>query len=141
MSTLGEGGVLAGLANIQPNLLVCMIPSSTSLPLLISADTLFNSLANVTFFSSFGSIKAVWAAFSIKLVLEVVWFDLVSSSGFNSLSWISSPKLTFLEFGLGDTSCWSICLLSAMVFFVGVELFRFFLGEGVPRKVEKYYFW
>lgn len=33
----------------------------------------------------------------------------------------------------GDTSCCKICFFSAAeLFLVGVELFRFFRGEGVP---------
>lgn len=136
----GEGGVLDGRANMQPNLFACIMPNSISEPELISADTLFINRANVTFFSNFGSFRAAWAAsFSLNLVSFVVrpalsdFFSPVSVT-FRSLIWINSPKLTFRVFCfvLGDISCWSICFFSATFFFVGVELLRFFFGDGVP---------
>lgn len=107
-STLGEGGVLEGLVNIpKVNLLVCMIPNSISEPELISAETLFNNLANVTFFSNFGSLRADCTVASLNFVSPT--FDLVSFSTvlsvLRSLSWINSPKLTFRVLITGETNC------------------------------------
>lgn len=140
MSTLGEGGVLDGLANIQPNLFVCIMPSSMSDPELISAETLFSNRANVTFFSNFGSFSAdCTGSDSVKSVSATV-IDMRSalsgpSLGDLSVIWISSPRLTFLDPCLlpGEINCCSICFFSATFFFVGVELLRFFFGDGVPK--------
>lgn len=81
-STIGEGGVLAGLANAYPNLLVCMIPSSISEPELISAETLFSNRAKVTFFSSLGSVSVNWAEWGTALSPNLVSFTSVMPSNF-----------------------------------------------------------
>lgn len=124
------------------SLFVCIIPNSISDPELISAETLFSSLAKVTFFSSFGSLKVDCTVASPNLVsLNFVWFSCFSCgtiaatmSLLKSFKWISSPRLTFLVFITGDTNCCKICFFSAAFFFVGVELFLFFFGDGVPAK-------
>lgn len=37
----------------------------------------------------------------------------------------------------GETSCCKICFLSTALFFDGVELLRFFRGDGVPAGSTK----
>lgn len=118
---------------------------STSDPELISAETLFSNRAKVTFFSSFGSFNTRVAVFE--------WFDpeasekVVSLMSLWSESWvfipcsdmcISSSKLTFdcAWVAAGDTRWCRICSFSAAFFFTGVELLRFFLGEGDPVRDE-----
>lgn len=106
MSAAGDGGVLDGRANAQPNLFACIIPSSISEPELISADTLFSSLAKVTFFSSFGSFRTMAGESTDSLVSLMV-----QPSGFlalRSLNCMSSPRLTLRELSLfadGVTNC------------------------------------
>lgn len=125
---------------------------STSELELISADTLFSSRANVTFFSSFGSDMCLIdgdvdgeepslandvSLFSIPYSMKAGALSTVLSVRFSDIC-ISSPMETFFEWSLADAgliSCCSICFFSAAFFLVGVELFRFFLGDGVPDNI------
>ena len=144
-STFGDGGVLEGRAaapaNTHPSRPLCMIPNSISEPELISADTLFSNRAKVTFFSSLGSLRAVWRLSPPNFVSFVASASVPSvfcsfSFSLRSLICISSPRLTLREscLLLGEMSCWRICFFSAAFFLVGVELLRFFFGEGVPGR-------
>ncbi|KAI9589506.1 hypothetical protein GQX74_007675 [Glossina fuscipes] len=121
-------------------------PISTSEPELISADTLLNKRANVTFFSNLGSLRITRSM--VAEVKEPVFSEKVVS--FISLSEstlearirlsdkdINSPKLTL---GLawaadGETNCCSICFFSAAFFLTGVELLRFLRGEVKKGRV------
>lgn len=59
-------------------------------------------------------------------------------------SQLSNIALTFglVWWAAGDMSCCRICFFSAAFFLVGVELFRFLRGDGVPlieRAVTNFY--
>uniref|UniRef100_A0A1A9ZK12 Uncharacterized protein n=1 Tax=Glossina pallidipes TaxID=7398 RepID=A0A1A9ZK12_GLOPL len=129
---------------IERQRLTAIGPISTSEPELISADTLLNKRANVTFFSNLGSLRMTRSM--VAEVKEPVFSEKVVS--FTSLSEstleearirlsdkdINSPKLTL---GLawaaaGETNCCRICFFSAAFFLTGVELLRFLRGEGEP---------
>lgn len=136
----GEGGVLAGRANAQLSRFACIIPNSISDPELISADTLLNNRAKVTFFSNLGSVRIICAevlaqSFPTNFVSFTSSFDVLPGSfDFLSLICISSPKLSFWDdCFVGAINCCRICFFSAAFFLVGVELLRFFFGDGVPK--------
>lgn len=144
----GDGGTELALWGSSTGRLnppeVWWVPLQTSIsdPELISAETLLRSRAKVTFFSSLGSgMMTVVGVEAVELVSKKavslsskdgsIW-----SGGFRWLSdmWISSPRLNLGRIwdALGEINCWRICFFSAAFFLVGVELFRFFRGEGVP---------
>lgn len=122
---------------------------STSELELISADTLLRSLANVTFFSSFGSdtwrmegdvdgedpsLANEVSLLSIPYSMKAGALSTVLKVRFSDIC-ISSPIVIFFVLSFdaaGLMSCCRICFFSAAFFFVGVELLRFFLGDGVP---------
>lgn len=125
--------------------LTAIDPISTSEPELISAETLLSRRANVTFFSSFGSLMV---RSTVADVCEPVFSENVVS--FISLSEsivpartrfsdneINSPIFILGLAGLaaGETNCCRICFFSAAFFFTGVELLRFLRGDGEPVRV------
>lgn len=153
-STPGEGGVLDAfvlivLSAITAMGIVIVFTMSTSELELISADTLFSNLAKVTFFSNLGSdicrIDGEVDGDDASLANEVSLLSIEYSTKAGALSTvlnvlfsdicINSPMVIFFEWSLageGLMSCWRICFFSAAFFFVGVELFRFLRGDGVP---------
>jgi hypothetical protein len=59
---------------------------------------------------------------------------------FKRFSFTLTSFLTlFLLLAAGDTNCCRICFFSTAFFLVGVELFLFFLGDGVPVEILSYF--
>jgi len=109
---------------------------SSSDPELISAETLLSNRANVTFFSIRSSDAESCPE---KLVsLTCASFGCGSVLPFLSLAILKSDNFILLlggAFADGDIKCWRICFFSE-VFFEGVELVRFFLGDGEPARIN-----
>lgn len=101
----------------------------------------------MTFFSSFGSgTSTVWLEEGEPAVSKKdVSFSSPSSTGSATIggfrwllsdSWMISPRLNLgrgCDCGtLGEISCCRICFFSSVFFREGVELLRFFRGDGEP---------